>query len=98
MGGEKELYNIHKYNKDTQPNSNLNALQEVKINKKIHQHNRCIKKITYLAPRRFARNVKDSFSAPAHWLNEITQSSKGVIPVITGTGVKRGFDFGSNKV
>lgn len=53
---------------------------------------------TYLAPRCIAKNVNESFSAPIHWLNEITQSSKGVIPAITGTGVKRGFDFGSIKV
>lgn len=65
---------------------------------KVHHDSSCTKNTTYLAPRRFAKNVKESFSAPAHWLNEITQSSNGVIPAITGTGMKRGFDFGSIKV
>lgn len=54
--------------------------------------------MTYLAPRRFAKNVRESFSAPAHWLKERTQSTKGVAPVLTGTGVKRGFELGSTKV
>lgn len=57
-----------------------------------------MKNTTYLAPRRFAKNINDSFSTPVHWLNEITQSSKGVVPAISETGVKRGFDFGSSKV
>lgn len=62
---------------------------------KVHQDSKYTKNITYLAPRNFAKNVNESFSAPTHWLKEITQSSKGVIPAITGIGLKRGLDLGS---
>lgn len=48
----------------------------------------------YLAPRRPAKNTRESLSAPVNWLKDSTQSSRGVLPSITDTGVKSGLDWG----